>query len=90
MWNVQGDGGSPLVCPSTSDPQVYVQAGIVAWGIGCGSETPGVYVNVAQFINWIENKMSEYDIDIKTDWYSKTFLRLFVFLKRCRNHKDCL
>merc|ERR1712226_861775 len=32
----KGDGGSPLVCPSKYDPNTYVQAGIVAWGIGCG------------------------------------------------------
>merc|ERR1712151_1367276 len=29
-------GGSPLVCPSKYDPNTYVQAGMVAWGIGCG------------------------------------------------------
>merc|ERR1712172_7902 len=32
----KGDGGSPLVCQSKFDPTSYVQAGIVAWGIGCG------------------------------------------------------
>merc|ERR1712146_57899 len=31
-------GGSPLVCPSQYDPNTYVQAGIVAWGIGCGED----------------------------------------------------
>merc|ERR1712080_795771 len=34
----KGDGGSPLVCPSKSIPNRYVQAGIVAWGIGCGEQ----------------------------------------------------
>merc|ERR1712152_118994 len=34
----KGDGGSPLVCPSKYDPNTYVQAGIVAWGIGCGKD----------------------------------------------------
>merc|ERR1712096_148703 len=34
----KGDGGSPLVCPSKYDPNTYVQAGIVAWGIGCGED----------------------------------------------------
>merc|ERR1711890_19914 len=28
----KGDGGSPLVCPSKTFPNRYVQAGIVAWG----------------------------------------------------------
>merc|ERR1712029_781906 len=43
----KGDGGSPLVGPSKYDPNTYVQAGIVAWGIGCGEQgTPGVYADV--------------------------------------------
>merc|ERR1711936_1423658 len=45
----KGDGGSPLVCPSTYDPDTYIQAGIVAWGVGCGEDgTPGVYADVSQ------------------------------------------
>merc|ERR1712073_165409 len=41
----KGDGGSPLVCPSKYDPNTFIQAGIVAWGIGCGEDgTPGMYV----------------------------------------------
>merc|ERR1711936_1166765 len=40
----KGDGGSPLVCPSYQDPDTYIQAGIVGWGVGCGEDgTPGVY-----------------------------------------------
>ncbi|KAG4068616.1 hypothetical protein HA402_004957 [Bradysia odoriphaga] len=53
----KGDGGSPLVCPVHGETNRYFQAGIVAWGIGCGDETPGVYVNVALFRNWIDSKM---------------------------------
>ncbi|KAF7268723.1 phenoloxidase-activating factor 2-like [Rhynchophorus ferrugineus] len=58
----KGDGGSPLVCPMReAGPQKgnrYFQMGIVAWGIGCGgSMTPGVYVNVPMFINWIDEQM---------------------------------
>merc|ERR1712130_862692 len=45
----KGDGGSPLVCHSKFDPTSYVQAGIVAWGIGCGEDnTPGVYASVSK------------------------------------------
>lgn len=48
-----GDGGSPLVCQSNN--RWYV-AGLVAWGIGCGqSNVPGVYVNVANYISWIQS-----------------------------------
>merc|ERR1712241_260654 len=55
----KGDGGSPLVCPSLSDPNTYIQAGIVAWGIGCGEDgTPGVYAEVSQASCWIDQVVS--------------------------------
>merc|ERR1712045_149478 len=55
----KGDGGSPLVCPSTVDPETYIQAGIVAWGIGCGEDgTPGVYADVSQASCWIDQAVS--------------------------------
>merc|ERR1712029_860226 len=51
----KGDGGSPLVCPSKYDPNTYVQAGIVACGIGCGETgTPGVYADVSKATCWID------------------------------------
>merc|ERR1712073_253080 len=55
----KGDGGSPLVCPSKYDPNIYVQAGIVAWGIGCGeSGTPGVYADVSKAPCWIDQAIT--------------------------------
>lgn len=55
----KGDGGSPLVCPVDGKPGHYYQAGIVAWGIGCGEkDVPGVYVNVGKFRTWIDQKIS--------------------------------
>jgi secreted trypsin-like serine protease len=43
--SILGDGGSPLVCPVQGKPGHFYQAGIVAWGIGCGEQgTPGAYV----------------------------------------------
>ncbi|RLU22623.1 hypothetical protein DMN91_004901 [Ooceraea biroi] len=60
----KGDGGSPLVCPLRNDPQRYVQAGIVAWGLGCGeSGTPGVYANIAHSRRWIDEQMAFYNLD---------------------------
>ncbi|XP_076294501.1 phenoloxidase-activating factor 2 isoform X3 [Lasioglossum baleicum] len=60
----KGDGGSPLVCPSRKDPTRYQQAGIVAWGIGCGEDaTPGVYANVAYVREWIDNQMAYHNLD---------------------------
>lgn len=48
-----GDGGSPLICPIAG--RWYV-VGLVAWGIGCGTtDVPGVYINVANYINWIQS-----------------------------------
>lgn len=52
----QGDSGGPLVCNN-------VQVGIVSWGIGCGNELPGVYVNVTSYIDWIEEKLYLVDLD---------------------------
>ncbi|KAJ8961859.1 hypothetical protein NQ318_021476 [Aromia moschata] len=53
-----GDGGSPLVCPIEGQANRYFQAGIVAWGVGCGEEgVPGVYANVAMFRDWIDKQM---------------------------------
>ncbi|KAK4292030.1 hypothetical protein Pmani_035177 [Petrolisthes manimaculis] len=48
----KGDGGSPLVCPRGDG--FYTQAGIVAWGIGCGEAgVPGVYANITHSRDWI-------------------------------------
>ncbi|XP_072943311.1 phenoloxidase-activating factor 2-like isoform X2 [Epargyreus clarus] len=54
----KGDGGSPLVCPIEGEKDRYMQSGIVAWGIGCGEDgTPGVYVDVSNLRNWIDDKV---------------------------------
>jgi len=49
-----GDGGSPLVCQASDGRWTVV--GLVSWGIGCATEIPGVYVNVAHFRDWIERQ----------------------------------
>lgn len=72
-----GDGGSPLVCVARNDgaPVVvggqvrYVQTGIVALGIGCGNHVPAVYVNVAEFRQWIDDQML-------TNGYARRFYQL--------------
>ena len=53
-----GDGGSPLVCPVPGNEGYFYQAGIVAWGIGCGEANfPGAYTNVAFFADWIAEQI---------------------------------
>jgi len=67
----KGDGGSPLVCPSKTDPDTYVQAGIVAWGIGCGEDNvPGVYASVSKGLCWIDYVMSCYYGETSGDFSS--------------------
>ena len=42
------------MCPNNDG--TFLQAGIVAWGIGCGqNEVPGGYVNVASYTCWIKH-----------------------------------
>ncbi|XP_050531424.1 phenoloxidase-activating factor 2-like [Daktulosphaira vitifoliae] len=60
----KGDGGSPLMCPTPENHEKFHQAGMVAWGIGCGEDgTPGVYVNVPLFRNWIDKQMREHGFE---------------------------
>ncbi|XP_058464076.1 phenoloxidase-activating factor 2-like [Malaya genurostris] len=60
-----GDGGSPLVCPIPDSVNRYYQAGIVAWGIGCGQESiPGVYVRTSLYTEWIEKQLENFITNI--------------------------
>lgn len=67
----RGDGGSPLVCPIPGTPTNYYQAGIVAWGIGCGEQgVPGVYANVAMFRDWIDQQLTQRHVEAKHYTYT--------------------
>ncbi|KAH8395626.1 hypothetical protein KR222_004027, partial [Zaprionus bogoriensis] len=58
-----GDGGAPLVCPIRGTPNRYYQAGIVAFGIGCGLRNmPAVYTNVAMLKPWIAHELERLKI----------------------------
>ncbi|XP_076154114.1 trypsin I-P1-like [Alosa pseudoharengus] len=52
----QGDSGGPMVVKQDS---VWVQAGIVSFGIGCAeAKFPGVYTRVSQFESWINSTIT--------------------------------
>ncbi|XP_050702258.1 phenoloxidase-activating factor 2-like isoform X2 [Eriocheir sinensis] len=56
-----GDGGSPLTCRLKSDSRRYVQVGVVAWGIGCGTlGVPGVYADVLKARPWIDQVINDH------------------------------
>lgn len=63
----KGDGGSPLMCPVVGQPGRFQQVGIVSWGLTCGlHSTPGVYVNIALFRDWIDFTMRSLRFDTRT------------------------
>jgi len=71
----RGDGGSPLMCPLASDPDTYVQTGIVAWGKECGKEgVPGVYASIEKAECFIKWSMSCRDDHVELPSYCHGFL----------------
>ena len=51
----KGDGGAALACRDPSDPDRWVQVGVLSWGIGCGqAKEPGVYADVRPHVDWIQ------------------------------------
>merc|ERR1711872_68208 len=50
----QGDSGGPMI-----DAKTKVLVGVVSWGIGCAdAKHPGVYTEVAYFVDWINEKVA--------------------------------
>ncbi|XP_001988787.2 phenoloxidase-activating factor 2 [Drosophila grimshawi] len=58
-----GDGGAPLVCPIENNSNRYMLAGMVSWGLQCGTENvAGVYTNIQFLRGWIEQQLRLYSI----------------------------
>lgn len=63
-----GDSGGPLVCNNKL-------VGLVSFGIGCAmSGYPGVYVDVAYYVDWIRNQTGllqkqDFNINAINDYY---------------------
>merc|ERR1712076_236535 len=51
----QGDSGGPLTVPENGK---YTLVGVVSYGWGCASNTPGIYARVQGFLPWIKSLIS--------------------------------
>merc|ERR1711894_626198 len=49
----QGDSGGPMVVQGNDGSWAVV--GLVSWGFGCASGTPGVYARVSYYNDWIDS-----------------------------------
>ncbi|KAM9238034.1 serine protease 48 [Dugong dugon] len=55
----KGDSGGPLSCLIDN---VWIQIGLVSWGIGCGQTLPGVYTSVIYYQKWINATISRAEV----------------------------
>lgn len=59
-----GDSGAGLVCPIIGESNKYVLSGLTSYGVKCFTETPGVYTNVAKYLDWINEEPAESSKDL--------------------------
>ena len=48
-----------------SEEGLWELIGLVSWGIGCASETPGIYVDVYEIRDWISEEIPGLDFGKK-------------------------
>nr|AQM58408.1 venom s1 protease 32 [Pristhesancus plagipennis] len=53
----QGDSGGPVIWLDP-DTNMFTQVGIVSYGSGCGSDSPGINTDLAYFTEWIHQKIA--------------------------------
>merc|ERR1711893_42083 len=51
----QGDSGGPLVVRNGDS---FELVGVVSWGLGCASLTPGVYAEVSYYEDWLDETIN--------------------------------
>merc|ERR1719275_172118 len=51
----QGNSGGPLTVPENGK---YTLVGVVSYGWGCASSTPGIYARVQGFLPWVKSLIS--------------------------------
>ncbi|CAH6901393.1 Prss48 [Phodopus roborovskii] len=74
----KGDSGGPLSCYVDG---VWIQIGIVSWGLECGKIPPGVYANVTYYQKWISAIISRAQgLGGNCTYITSCFLLLFFFL----------
>lgn len=66
MDTCEGDSGGPLEMKLKDiDSLVPIVVGVTSFGMGCGSDNPGVYTRVSSFIDWIKEQVPEVETDPK-------------------------
>lgn len=54
----QGDSGGPFQIYHPTLYCMYTQVGVTSYGMACGGiNTPGVYTNIASYVDWIEKNV---------------------------------